>query len=148
MFPSLLASRLYLLDRNKYQSLFQKKSPDYPSLEELISSTKEKIFLEPIDQYFEEESNNIENNQDEEVDFTKLDDEFSKCLLLDNNEDISTSVESDELTNSTNKTLAKGKIFKFTDILILNKENINKTRNEIMNKYYWTIQNKNQASQC
>ena len=128
--------------------MIQKKSPDYPSLEELISSTKEKIFLEPIDQYCEEESNNIENNQDEEVDFTKLDDEFSKCLLLDNNEDISTSVESDELTNSTNKTLAKGKIFKFTDILILNKENINKTRNEIMNKYYWIIQNKNQASQC
>ena len=128
--------------------MIQKKSPDYPSLEELISSTKEKIFLEPIDQYFEEESNNIENNQDEEVDFTKLDDEFSKCLLLDNNEDISTSVESDELTNSTNKTLAKGKIFKFTDILILNKENIDKTRNEIMNKYYWIIQNKNQASQC
>ena len=128
--------------------MIQKKSPDYPSLEELISSTKEKIFLEPIDQYFEEESNNIENNQDEEVDFTKLDDEFSKCLLLDNNEDISTSVESDEFINSTNKTLAKGKIFKFTDILILNKENINKTRNEIMNKYYWIIQNKNQASQC
>ena len=24
----------------------------------------------------------------------------------------------------------------------------NKTRNEIMNKYYWIIQNKNQASQC
>ena len=71
-----------------------------------------------------------------------------KCLFLDNNEDISTSVESDELTNSTNKTLAKGKIFKFTDILIINKENINKTRNEIMNKYYWIIQNKNQASQC
>ena len=128
--------------------MIQKKSPNYPSLEELISSTKEKIFLEPIDQYFEEESNNIENNQDEEVDFTKLDDEFSKGLLLDNNEDISTSVESDELTNSTNKTLAKGKIFKFTDILIINKENINKTRNEIMNKYYWIIQNKNQASQC
>ena len=128
--------------------MIQKKSPDYPSLEELISSTKEKIFLEPIDQYFEEESNNIENNQDEEVDFTKLDDEFSKCLLLDNNEDISTSVESDEFINSANKTLAKGKIFKFTDILILNKENINKTRNEIMNKYYWIIQNKNQASQC
>ena len=114
----------------------------YPSLEELISFSKEKIFLEPIDQYFEEESNNEDNIQDGEVYLKQLDDEFSKNLLLDNNEDISTSMESEELNNSSNKTSHNPKIIKLSDFLYINKEEINKTRNDIINRYYWIIQNK------
>ena len=112
-----------------------------------MSFSKEKIFLEPIDQYFEEESNNIENNQDEEVDFTKLDDELSKCLLLDNNDEISTSMESEEIINTSNK-IPKTKVIKLTEHLYLSQEIMNKFRNDIIKEYYWIIQNKNQKDQC
>ena len=110
-----------------------------PDLEELISFSKEKIFLEPIDQYFEEESNSEENNQEGEIYLKKLDDELSKCLLLDNNDDISTSMESEDINSQK---IAVKKI-KLSDILYIDKENINKIRNDVMNKYYLIIQNKN-----
>ena len=108
---------------------------------------EEKIFLEPIDQYFEEESNNEENIQEGEADLKKLDDELSKCLLLDNNEEISTSMESEEVNNNANKTQPKERIIKISDYLDLSPENIAKFRNNIINKYYWIIQNKNQRDQ-
>ena len=120
----------------------------YPSLEELISFSKEKIFLEPIDQYFEEESNNEESYQEGEVDLKKLDDELSKCLLLDNNDEISTSMESEEINNNANKIQPKIKIIKLSDYFDLRPETIAKSRNDTINKYYWIIQNKNQRDQC
>ena len=123
----------------------QNKVYSCSNLEELISFSKEKIFLEPIDQYFEEESNSEDNNQEGEIYLKKLDDELSKCLLLDNNDDISTSMESDDL-NSKKSSQAVKKI-KLSDILYIDKESINKTRNDIMNKYYWIIQNKNHTEQ-
>ena len=76
----------------------------YPSLEELISFSKEKIFLEPIDQYFEEESNNEDNAQEGEVYLQKMDDELSKVLLLNDNDEISTSMDSEDNNNLLNKT--------------------------------------------
>ena len=112
-----------------------------------MSFSEEKIFLEPIDQYFEEESNNEENIQEGEADLKKLDDELSKCLLLDNNEEISTSMESEEINNNANKTQTKVRIIKISDYLDLSPENIAKFRNNIINKYYWIIQNKNQRDQ-
>ena len=116
--------------------------------EELLSFSKEKIFLEPIDQYFEEESNNDEEDIKEgEVDLKKLDDELSKCLLLDNNDEISTSMESEEIINTSNK-IPKPKVIKLTEHLYYSQENINKFRNEIIQEYYWIIQNKNQKDQC
>ena len=72
----------------------------------------------------------------------QLDDEFSKYLLLDNNDDISTSMESEELNNSNNKTSQNARTIKLSDILYIDKEEINKTRNDIINRYYWIIQNK------
>ena len=119
----------------------------YPSLEEFMSFSKDKIFLEPIDQYFEEESNNEENIQEGELYLKKLDDELSKCLLLDNNDEISTSMESDDVLNTSNKMAPKIKKIKFSDCLNLNQDNIDKVRNDIINKYYWIIQNKNQKDQ-
>ena len=120
---------------------------NYPSLEELISQSKEKIFLEPIDQYFEEESNNEENIQDEEIYLQKMDDELSKVLLLNDYDDISTSMESEDNINTSNKSSEAGKKFKISDFIIINQEKIDKTRNDIINHYYWIIQNMNQKEQ-
>ena len=120
---------------------------NYPSLEELISLSKEKIFLEPIDQYFEDESNNEENIQEEEVYLQKMDDELSKALLLNDNDDISTSMESEDNINISNKSSEAVKKIKVSDFIIINQEKIDKTRNDIINQYYWIIQNMNQKEQ-
>ena len=120
---------------------------NYPSLEELISLSKEKIFLEPIDQYFEEESNNEDNAQEGEVYLKKMDDELSKVLLLNNNDEISTSMDSEDNINLLNKTSQIIKKLKPSDFLIINQEKIEKTRNEIINNYYWIIQNMNHKEQ-
>ena len=120
---------------------------DYPSLDELISLSKEKIFLEPIDQYFEDESNNEENLTEGEVYLQKMDDELSKALLLNDNDDISTSMESEDNTNILNKFSESVKKMKVSDFIIINKEKIDKTRKDIINDYYWIIQNMNQKEQ-
>ena len=120
---------------------------DYPSLDELISLSKEKIFLEPIDQYFEDESNNEENLPEAEVYLQKMDDELSKALLLNDNDDISTSMESEDNTNISNKSSESVKKMKVSDFIIINKEKIDKTRKDIINDYYWIIQNMNQKEQ-
>ena len=120
---------------------------NYPSLEELISLSKEKIFLEPIDQYFEEESNNEDNAQEGEVYLKQMDDELSKVLLLDDNDEISTSMESEDNINLLNKTSQIIKKLKPSDFLIINQEKIEKTRNDIINDYYWIIQNMNHKEQ-
>ena len=120
---------------------------DYPSLDELISLSKEKIFIEPIDQYFEDESNNEENLTEGEVYLQKMDDELSKALLLNDNDDISTSMESEDNTNILNKSSESVKKMKVSDFIIINKEKIDKTRKDIINDYYWIIQNMNQKEQ-
>ena len=120
---------------------------DYPSLDELISLSKEKIFLEPIDQYFEDESNNEENLTEGEVYLQKMDDELSKALLLNDNDDISTSMESEDNTNISNKSSESVKKMKVSDFIIINKEKIDKTRKDIINDYYWIIQNMNNKDQ-
>ena len=120
---------------------------DYPSLDELISLSKEKIFLEPIDQYFEDESNNEENLTEGAVYLQKMDDELSKALLLNDNDDISTSMESEDNTNISNKSSESVKKMKVSDFIIINKEKIDKTRKDIINDYYWIIQNMNQKEQ-
>ena len=120
---------------------------DYPSLDELISLSKEKIFLEPIDQYFEDESNNEENLTEGEVYLQKMDDELSKALLLNDNDDISTSMESEDNINISNKSSESVKKLKVSDFIIINKEKIDKTRKYIINDYYWIIQNMNQKKQ-
>ena len=120
---------------------------DYPSLDELISLSKEKIFLEPIDQYFEDESNNEENLPEAEVYLQKMDDELSKVLLLNDNDDISTSMESEDNININNKSSESVKKIKVSDFIIINKEKIDKTRKDIINDYYWIIQNMNQKEQ-
>ena len=120
---------------------------NYPSLDELISLSKEKIFLEPIDQYFEEESNNEDNAQEGEVYLQKMDDELSKVLLLNDNDEISTSMDSEDNNNLLNKTSNIVKKIKPSEFLIIDQEKIEKTRNDVINNYYWIIQNMNQKEQ-
>ena len=128
-------------------ALVQKEACKLPSVEEFMSFSKDKIFLEPIDQYFEEESNNEECIQEGEVDLKKLDDELSKCLLLDNNDEVSTSMESEEMNKLNNENFNKVRIIKMSDFLIISQEKINKCIKDTINEYYWIIQNKNQGDQ-
>ena len=51
-------------------------------------------------------------------------------------------MESEELNNSNNKTSQNARTIKLTDFLYIDKEEINKTRNDIINRYYWIIQNR------
>ena len=51
-------------------------------------------------------------------------------------------MESEELNNSRIKTSQNARTIKLTDFLYIDKEEVNKTRNDIINRYYWIIQNR------
>ena len=74
-----------------------------------------------------------------EPELKKLDDELSKCLFLDENDEASTSIESEDNSNKN----IKNKKIKICDYLYLTEDRINKVKNDIFNKYYWIIQNQN-----
>ena len=76
-----------------------------------------------------------------------MDDELSKCLPLDTNEEISTSMESDEMLNSVNKLASKVRIIKVNDFLKISQDNINRTKNDIiMLLIYLYIKNNDNTS--
>ncbi len=64
---------------------------------------------------------------------------MSKCLFLDENDEASTSIESEDNSNKN----IKNKKIKICDYLYLTEDRINKVKNDIFNKYYWIIQNQN-----
>ena len=125
---------------------------------EILIHSEEKIFLEAIDQYFENESfddinpNNkpifIENgyfkiNTNEKETISQIDKQkendieimnikFYEALDIDNNEvkDISTDIESED-NNSNNEK----RFIKITDYLIVNKDIIDKTKETVFNEY-------------
>ena len=117
-------------------------------MEELFSHSKEKIFLEPIDKYFEEKNDNnyykLEKNDsnDKDLDFQKLDDELCQSLNLLDENDNSSEFESEELTYSQKPVLKKNKKLLINNFLIINNENINKAKINTVKKYYW-LANKN-----
>ena len=117
-------------------------------MEELFSHSKEKIFLEPIDKYFEERKDNnyykLEKNDsnDKDLDFQKLDDELCQSLNLLDENDNSSEFESEELTYSQKPVLKKNKKLLINNFLIINNENINKAKINTVKKYYW-LANKN-----
>ena len=121
-------------------------------LDEIFSHSKEKIFLEPIDKYFEEELDNNDYKlekidfNDKDLDFQKLDDELCQSLNLDEN-DYSTEVESEESTYIQQPTFKKNKKLMINNFLVINKENINQAKINIINKYYWLAQNSSQFTQ-
>ena len=64
---------------------------------------------------------------------------MSKCLFLDENDEASTSIESEDNSNKN----IKNKKIKICDYLYLTEDRINKVKDDIFNKYYWIIQNQN-----
>jgi hypothetical protein len=110
--------------------------------------SKEKIFLEPIDKYFEDESEFNDSLKidkidfdEKDLDFQKLDEELCQSLnLLDENE-YSTEVESEECLSSLKPVAAKRKKLLLKDILNINKENIIRAKMNTINKYISLAQN-------
>jgi hypothetical protein len=110
--------------------------------------SKEKIFLEPIDKYFEDESKFNDSLKidkidfdEKDLDFQKLDEELCQSLnLLDENE-YSTEVESEECLSSLKPVAAKRKKLLLKDILNINKENIIRAKMNTINKYISLAQN-------
>ena len=122
---------------------------------EMLTHSEEKIFLEAIDQYFENESfedkdlNNkvliMENSKmqegkgeeskidkDKETDIEIMNIKFYEALNIDKNEikDISTDFESED--NNLN---AEKAFIKISDYLILTKESIEEIKKKIFNEY-------------
>ena len=114
---------------------------------EMLSNSNAKIFLEAVDQIFDEENpvSNVENpdlnNFDPEME--KMYDKF--CDSLDEEmiggggqslmKDYSTELDSEEASSHGSLLLPKKKLF-LHDYLIINRENINKTKNLVLKEYY------------
>ena len=118
---------------------------------EMLSDSNAKIFLEAIDQIFDQE-NPI--SQVENPDFSKFDPEMEKmydkfCDSLDEDmmqahgqsliKDYSTEFDSEENSFHGSLLMPKKKLF-MHDFLIINPENINKTRNKVLKEYYGKLQ--------
>lgn len=128
---------------------------------EMLQKSEEKIFLEAIDQFFEDESSECVdyplNNADIEFspDIEKMNGKFCDSLLDDEsfnlatsyNRDVSTEYDSEENSIKILGDLKKNKKLLFiSDVLFINKENINKTKARIFQQVYRQIkikENKN-----
>ena len=117
---------------------------------EMLSNSNEKIFLEAIDQFFEQESpiNYFENEDSDisDIEIEKMNDKFCDSLdeeddsvcqinMNNTNKDISTEYDSEETYSQYNYFPPKKKLL-MTDFLIINQENIYKTKNQLLNDYY------------
>ena len=113
---------------------------------EMLSNSSSKIFLEAIDQIFDQENpvSNVEN-----PDFSNFDPQMEKmydkfCDSLDEEslvgagqsliKDYSTEFESEEASLHGSLVFPKKKIF-VHDFLVVTRENINKTRNKVLKEY-------------
>ena len=114
---------------------------------ELLSNSSSKIFLEAIDQIFDQEN---PVSQVENPDFSKFAPEMEKmydkfCDSLDEDmmqahgqsliKDYSTEFDSEENSLHGSLLMPKKKLY-VHDFLIINQENINKNRNEVLKEYY------------
>ena len=122
---------------------FQEKSPMFA---EMLSNSSSKIFLEAIDQIFDQENpvSNVENpdSNDFDPEMKKMYDKF--CDSLDEDligncghsliKDISTEIDSEEYSSHGSLLLPKKKLY-VHDFLIVNQEKINKTRNAVLKEY-------------
>ena len=122
---------------------------------EMLIHSEEKIFLEAIDQYFENEHYediNLGNNEifsekitkkekreteshidkEKETDIEIMNIKFYEALNIDKNEtkDISTDFESEDNNLTTEKAFIK-----LSDCLILSKESIEENKQKLFNKY-------------
>ena len=118
---------------------------------EMLTNSDEKIFLEAIDQFFEQESsiNYIENEDFDNsfIGIEKMNDKFCDSLDEDDcgancnitNKDISTELDSEDASSHGNIFPTKKKLF-IHDFLIINQENIYKTKNQVMKDYVSKLQ--------
>ena len=118
---------------------------------EMLINSDEKIFLEAIDQFFEQESSiNCIENEDFDNSFIgieKMNDKF--CDSLDEDDcmancnstfkDISTELDSEDGSSHGNIFPTKKKLF-IHDFLIINQENIYKTKNQVLKDYVSKLQ--------
>ena len=118
---------------------------------EMLSNSDEKIFLEAIDQFFEQDSYiyDIENGDldNSDIEIEKMNDKFCDSLDEDdcganfNNttKDISTELDSEDFSSHGNIFPSKKKLF-LHDFLIINQENIYKTKNQVLKDYCSRLQ--------
>ena len=114
---------------------------------ELLTNSSSKIFLEAIDQIFDQENpiSNVENPDfaDFDPEMEKMYDKFCDSLdgdLMENNgqsliKDYSTEFDSEENSLHQSLLLPKKKIF-LNDFIIFDRDKINETRNSVMKNYY------------
>ena len=123
---------------------------------EMLLNSQEKIFLEAVDQYFEEESINSfsedknedttienllqqyteENEKYKDSNIEIMNFKFYETLNIDNLErkDLSTDVESDDSMINGDKIKIK-----VSDVLIVNKEKINELKNKLFEEFFEQI---------
>ena len=113
---------------------------------EMLSDSSSKIFLEAIDQLFDQENPVSKVENPDFSDFgPKMEKMFDKfCDSLDEEltvgagqsliKDYSTELDSEELSLHGSLLFPKKKIF-VHDFLIVTRENINKTRNKVLKEY-------------
>ena len=117
---------------------------------EMLTNSNEKIFLEAIDQFFEQDSpiNYIESpDLDSDIEIEKMNDKFCDSLdeddcgaNLDNiTKDNSTEYDFEEATSQGSIILSKKKLF-INNFLIINQENIYKTKNKVLKDYCSKLQ--------
>jgi hypothetical protein len=112
---------------------------------EMLARSDEKIFLEAIDQFFEQDSSIDYSEKDDfsdiNLEIKKMNDKFYHsleeedcCSNLQNvTKDTSTEMDSEEFQQNIN-VVPKKKLF-LHDFLIINQENINKTKCKVFQDY-------------
>ena len=118
---------------------------------EMLSNSEEKIFLEAIDQFFEQEMpiNCIENSDFDcsFIEIEKMNDKFCDSLDEDScgancnsiTKDNSTEFDSEDASSQGNIILPTKKLF-MNNFLIINQENIYKTKNKVLKDYCSKLQ--------
>ena len=118
---------------------------------EMLHNSDEKIFLEAIDQFFEQESpiNYIEKDDFDNFDLEieKMNDKFYDsldedicCTKASNlSKDISTEFDSEDASSQCSFFFPKKKLF-MHDLLIINQENINETKKKVLEDYCSKLQ--------
>ena len=120
-----------------------------PMFAEMLPNSNETIFIEAIDQYFEEESSDSMCQSDDFTDFDfkieKMNDKFCDSLDEENKsniKDTSTELDSDEASFQYSLFVPKKKLF-ISDYLFINQTNINKIKNKVLAEYLPLILQKN-----
>ena len=118
---------------------------------ELLTNSSSKIFLEAIDQIFDQENpvSQVENPDSSNFDpeMEKMYDKFCDSLdedLVGNHgqslvKDYSTEFDSEENSLHGSLLIPKKKVF-MRDFLIINQENINKAKKSVFEEYYAKLQ--------